>query len=81
MAPKQKINAGGVSCAIWENEATVSGRKVTMLKATVERRYKDGKDGQWKSSNSFGRNDIPQAVYCLLQAYAAMMQEGEEESE
>jgi len=78
MAPVKKINAGTVSCALWENEVTVNGRKATMLKATIERRYKD-KDGQWKSSGSFSRNEIPQAVYCLLQAYAAMMSEGQEE--
>jgi len=35
MAPIKKINAGTVSCALWENEATVAGRKVTMLKAYV----------------------------------------------
>lgn len=79
MAPIKKINAGTVSCALWENDASVNGRKVTMLKATIERRYKDNKDGQWKSSGSFGRNEIPQVVYCLLQAYATMMSEGQEE--
>lgn len=62
--PVAKFRAGQVSAAIWENEVSVNGRKVTMLKATVERRYKD-KDGEWKSSNSFSRNEIPLAVYCL----------------
>jgi len=37
---------------------TKAGKKVTMLKATIERRHKD-RDGQRKSSNSFGRNEIP----------------------
>jgi hypothetical protein len=62
--PVAKFRAGQVSAAIWENEITVNGRKATMLKATVERRFKD-KDGQWKSSNSFSRNEIPLAIYCL----------------
>ena len=47
---------------------SVNGRTVTMLKATVERRYKD-RDGQWKSSASFGRNEIPLAVYCLQKCF------------
>jgi hypothetical protein len=63
--PVAKYTAGQVSAAIWENEVTTkAGKKVTMLKATVERRYKD-KDGQWKSANSFSRNEIPFVIYCL----------------
>ena len=82
MQPVKKFRAGQVSCALWENEAKVNGRIVTMLKATVERRYKD-KDGIWKSSGSFGRNEIPLAVYCLEKAFEAIVEEqqskGEEE--
>jgi hypothetical protein len=66
--PVAKFRAGQVSAAIWENEVSVNGRKVTMLKATVERRYKD-KDGQWKSSSSFSRNEILLAVYCLQKGF------------
>ena len=66
--PVAKFRAGQVSAAIWENEITVNGKKAVMLKASVERRYKD-KDGQWKSSNSFSRNEIPLAVYCLQKGF------------
>ncbi len=79
MKPKQKYTAGSISCALWENDATIDGRNVTVLRATVERRYKD-KDGTWKSSNSFGRNEIPLVVYALQKAYAAMI-EGKDEEE
>jgi len=58
----------------------VDGRKVNLLKATVERRYKD-RDGTWKSSGSFSRNEIPMAVFCLLKAFAAMVEENEAEEE
>jgi len=68
--PVAKFTAGQVSAAIWENEVTTkAGKKVTMLKkATVERRYKD-RDGQWKSSSSFARNEIPLAIYCLNRSF------------
>lgn len=62
--PVAKFVAGQVSAAIWENEISVNGRQVTALKATIQRRYKD-KDGTWKSSQSFSRNEIPLAIYCL----------------
>jgi len=78
--PKAKFNAGQISSALWENEITVNGRKVTMLKASVQRRYKDGKDGQWKSSTSFSRNEIPLAIYTLQKCFEYMI-EGQKEDE
>jgi len=44
------------------------------LKASVERRYKD-KDGSWKSTTSFSRNEIPLAVYCLEKAFETIIEE------
>ncbi|HOW73324.1 MAG TPA: hypothetical protein PKY77_22215 [Phycisphaerae bacterium] len=79
VGPLKKFSAGSVSCALWENGGTtVDGRKVGVLRATVERRYKD-KDGTWKSSGSFSRNEIPMAVYCLFKAFAAMVEERDAE--
>lgn len=67
--PVAKFKAGQVSAALWENEITAkNGHKATILKATVERRYRD-KDGNWKSSGSFSRNEIPLAIYCLQKAF------------
>jgi len=80
MAPVKKFSAGSVSCAIWEYEAIVNGKKASILKAAIDRRYKD-KDGTWKSSGSFSRNEIPLAVFCLLKAFAAMVEENEGEEE
>ena len=72
--PLKKFRAGQVSCALWENEAKVNGRSVSMLKATVERRYKD-KNDKWQSSGSFSRNEIPLAIYCLQKAFEAIVEE------
>ena len=72
--PLLKFRAGAISCALWESEANINGQMKTMLKATVERRYKDA-SGQWKSSNSFGRNEVPLVRWCLDQAFSAMIQE------
>ncbi|UCG56452.1 MAG: hypothetical protein JSU70_16510 [Phycisphaerales bacterium] len=78
--PVAKFRAGQVSAAVWENEVTTkTGKEVTMLKATVGRRYKD-RDGEWKSSSSFGRNEICLAVYCLQKCFAHMI-EGQKDDE
>lgn len=79
-APVTKFRAANVSCAIWENEAEVQGRTIRILKASVDRRYTD-KNGAWKSSNSFSRTEIPQAVFCLLKAYVMMMERAAEEED
>ena len=77
--PKEKISAGAVSCALWENELTTrDGRQITVLKASIERRYKDAA-GAWKSSNSFSRNEVAQAIYCLMKAYSVMMEKSPDE--
>ena len=71
--PMAKFKAGQVSSALWENEIEVKGKTVTILKATVQRRYKD-KENNWQSSGSFSRNEIPLAVYCLQQAFQKIIE-------
>ena len=72
--PLARFRAGAMSCALWENEIAVNGTTKTVLKASVSRRYKD-KDGNWKSSQSFSRNEIPLAIYCLERAFEKIIEE------
>jgi hypothetical protein len=74
------IAAGSCRAAIWENEIRVNGSSKKVLKASVERRYRDNKDGSWKSSQSFSRNEIPLAVYCLSKAFETIVAEEKDES-
>lgn len=74
--PIAKFRAGGVSGAIWENEINVGGQTKSVLKVTVGRRFKD-KNGVWRSTASFSRNEIPLAIHCLQKAFERML-EGEE---
>jgi hypothetical protein len=53
--PVAKFKARQVSAVLWENEITVNCGKTTVLKATIQQRYKD-KNGTWQSSGSFNRN-------------------------
>ena len=71
--PLEKFQAGQVSAALWENEITVNGNKTTVLKASIQRRYKD-KDSAWKSSTSFSRNEIPLAIFCLEKAFEKIIE-------
>ena len=51
--PIHEIRLGAVKAAIWEN----THDNVIRHNVTVVRLYKDGED--WKSSDSFGRDDLP----------------------
>jgi hypothetical protein len=66
--PVAKFKAGQVSAALWENEVQMPRGAVKILKVTVQRRYKD-RSGQWQSSASFSRNEIPLAIHCLQKAF------------
>jgi len=71
--PVAKFRAGQVSSALWENQIQVKGAAVTILKATVQRRYKD-RDGHWQSSGSLSRNEIPLAIHCLQKAFEKIIE-------
>jgi len=76
--PVAKFRAGQVTCALWENEITVSGKPQKVLKATIDRRFKD-RDGNWKSSNSYGRNELPLAIWVLYKAFETMIEKAGDE--
>lgn len=78
--PIRRFQAGQVTCALWENAATVNGKPQTILKATIDRRYLD-RDGQWKTSQSFSRNEIPLAIFVLQKAFEAMIDKPSEAGE
>ena len=77
--PVAKFRAGQVSSALWENQVQVKGAAVTILKATVQRRFK-GRNGEWQSSGSFSRNEIPLAIHCLQKAFEKIIEMQSEDS-
>ena len=72
--PVAKFKAGQVSAALWQNDIQVRGQTIKVLKATVQRRYKDKETGEWKSSTSFSRNEIPLAIHCLQKAFEKIIE-------
>lgn len=71
--PAAKFRAGTVTAAVWENDIEINGKQFRALRASIERRFKT-KEGQWKSSSTFSRNDIPLAVHCLQKAFDFMVE-------
>ena len=51
--PHDEVRIGAVKAAIWQND--VAGK--TRYSVTFSRIYRDA-EGQWKTAQSFGRNDL-----------------------
>ena len=62
--PEHKFRAGGVSATIWRNES----EKGSFSSVKLEKSYKDSQDN-WKTTSSFGVNDLPKAILVLSKAY------------
>ena len=78
--PIEKFRAGQVTCALFANEITVEGKQHRILKAAIGRRYKD-RNGNWKTSQSFSRNEIPLAIHVLQKAFDYMIEKKPENEE
>ena len=61
--PVHEIRLGRIKAAIWENQTEERIRH----SVTVQRRYQDGEE--WKTSESFGRDDLPLVCKALDQAH------------
>ena len=63
--PEKVFRLRGISASIFANPAMVEKRKIAYRKVSLQRTYRDD-DGEWKSTSSFGRDDLP-TLQLLLQ--------------
>ena len=71
--PINEIRIGNVKAAIWQNKVGESVRH----NVTFTRIYKDGE--QWKTSDSFGRDDLPRLILAAQKAYESLFQSRHDE--
>ena len=76
--PHDEVRIGTVKAAIWQNQA---GDR-TRYNVTFSRIYRDA-EGQWKTTQSFGRNDLLVLAKVADQAYSRIvdLQRTEDEAE
>ena len=70
--PVHELRLGRIKAAIWANE-TDNG---TRHNVTITRLYKDGDD--WKTSTSFGREELPLVAKIADMAHTWIYQQGQE---
>ena len=70
--PINEIRVGNIKAATWQNKVGDSVRH----NVTFTRIYKDG--DQWKTSDSFGRDELPRLILAAQKAYEALFQAPQE---
>jgi len=65
MKPETVFRIGPVRASVFVNEIDGEGGKRSFRTVAIQRRYRDESDGEWKSSNSFGLGELPQAITAL----------------
>ena len=70
--PVHSIRYGNIRAAIWRNDKGFHN-------VTFERSYM--KDEEWKTSDSFGRDDLPKLSKAADEAYAWIFQNSKEVAE
>jgi len=68
--PEKKFRAGGISATIWQNQGqNKTGEPTVYNTISIDRRYMDKKDNEWKSTTSFRINDLPKVALVMTKAY------------
>lgn len=70
--PVHEIRLGRIKAAVWENE-TQNG---TRHNVTLQRIYRE-EGGDWKTSESFGRDDLPLVAKVADLAHTWIFQQGQ----
>ena len=72
--PTHEVRIGAIKAALWKNDTTNGVR----YNVTFTRLYKDKEDGQWKSTDSFGRDDLLVLAKVADQAHSLIFQQSQE---
>lgn len=70
--PIHEIRLGRIKAAIWVNETQTGTRH----NVTLQRIYRDGE--QWKSTDSFGRDDLPLVGKVADLAHSWIFEQGQQ---
>jgi hypothetical protein len=73
--PVHEVRLGSVKAAIWENRSENGIR----FNVTVARIYKDGE--QWKTTDSFGRDDLLVLAKVVDQTHSWIFENGKSRNE
>jgi hypothetical protein len=69
--PVKVFRLRGISASVFENHSKNAEKPVTYHKVSLQRTYMDGDN--FKTTTSFGRDDLPVCVHVMQQAWAFIL--------
>ena len=67
--PEKEFRAGAICASIWRKEVTHNGRKWQEYSIRIQKRYKDERSGEWKTTTYFRPEDMPKLALVADKAY------------
>ena len=67
--PAREFRAGTILAAVWPKEVTHNGRKWVEHSIRIQKRYKDERSGEWKTTTYFRPDDLPKLALVAGRAY------------
>lgn len=79
--PMKEFRAGTIVAAIWAEAAPTNGRATPLYSIRIQKRYRDDRDGQWKTTSYLRPDELPKLALVVSRAYEFLtLRETEEPS-
>ena len=71
--PSNEFRAGTAVASIWTKTTTLNGRSVPQHSIRIQKRYRDEKSGEWKTTTYFRPDELPKLALVVSKAYEHLM--------
>ena len=71
--PAAEFRVGTVVAAIWTKNTTIDGRSAAQHSIRIQKRYRDEKSGEWKTTTYFRPDELPKLGLVVSKAYEHLM--------
>ena len=71
--PTKEFRAGTIVAAIWTKSTTIDGRSVAQHSIRIQKRYRDERSGEWKTTTYLRPDELPKLSLVVSKAYEYLM--------
>ena len=67
--PMKEFRAGTIVAAIWTETTPTNGRAAPSYSIHIQKRYRDDRDGQWKTTSYLRPDELPKLALVVSKVY------------
>ena len=67
--PMKEFRAGTIVAAIWAESTPTNGRAVPSYSVRIQKRYRDDRDGQWKTTSYLRPDELPKLALVVSKTF------------